>query len=189
MSDGRLETYNYYGNIVCGSCNDYLFCNRYNQAEKMNKYRFDKCVNLRYKLERPERMEILPGFTFCLGHWKYTVAEPFWSDGASIPQAVRSLIGDRFAEPYMIAALIHDILYAIQDTERAKADKVLYDVMKLCGVGKIKAWTIYRAVRMFGMSAWEEKTEEMINGAKKHINITDLIEGMPIKQEKTKWQL
>ena len=145
----------------------------------MQDYQYPKQVDLRYKLERPDRMEILPGFAFNMCARRYGVIKPFWSDGASIPQAVRSLIGDRFAEAYMIAALVHDILYAIQYATREEADRALYDIMRKCGVGRVKAWSIYRAVRMFGWAAWNAKTDEMIEGARKHIEIIELI-GVPV---------
>ena len=143
----------------------------------MEQYKYPKQVDLRYKLEKPSLMEILPGFAFAIGHLQFKVVREFWSDGASIPRWVRGLIGDRFAELYMIAALIHDILYGIQEISREYADKALYDIMRKCGVGRIKAWTIYKAVRMFGWAAWNAKTEAMIAGARKHIEITELITG------------
>ena len=144
----------------------------------MTDHQFPKQVNLRYKLSDPKKMEILPGFAFNMCGIRYQVIKAMWSDGASIPRAVRSVVGDRFAETYMIAALIHDVLYATQFVIRADADKALYDVMRKCGVGRVKAWAIYRAVRMFGWAAWNTKTNAMIEGARKHVAIIELI-GVP----------
>ncbi len=53
-------------------------------------------------------------------------------------------------------SLVHDVLYQMLRDQilpqhlRAVADEVFYNLMKYTGMGKIRAWYFYKAVRLFG---------------------------------------
>lgn len=62
-------------------------------------------------------------------------------------------------ETFMRGSLVHDALYqAIREghlpmSARAQADKILYRMCREDGMGRIRAWYTYRAVRVFGKSS------------------------------------
>ncbi len=91
--------------------------------------------------------------------WRgYAVKVPlgFRTDLASIPRALRSLIPQvgRHIQP----AIVHDILYrhpwARKGLSRAQADKMFLDGMETVGVGWLRRWAMYGAVRSAGWASW-----------------------------------
>ena len=59
----------------------------------------------------------------------------------------------------MVGSLAHDALYqsirrgAIPKSERANIDEFFYRLLIKSGMGRVRSWYFYRAVRMFGWSA------------------------------------
>ena len=80
----------------------------------------------------------------------------FLFDGASVPRAVWSIIGDPFSPEFMIPAIAHDWLYWSRQWHQEKADKALFDLLKASGVGSLRAGSMYRAVRLFGSSRYKD---------------------------------
>lgn len=86
------------------------------------------------------------------------VPKGFITDFASIPGFLR----DRFAvnDDHRLAAVAHDYLYSQSGIikqlgrdityTRKEADQIFYKLMLTEGVGRFKAWLMYRAVRSFG---------------------------------------
>jgi hypothetical protein len=72
------------------------------------------------------------------------------TDGASIPRAFWSLMGGPLAGKYRRAAVIHDVYCKAQDRPHRAVHKMFYEAMLADGVGKIKAKTMYWAVKTFG---------------------------------------
>lgn len=90
----------------------------------------------------------------------------FECDGASIPAFVWPLIGTPFEPKFMSAAFAHDWLYythniANDEISREFADRLLYEEMLRSGVHSVKAWLIYKAVRIFGASYWQNQEEDL----------------------------
>lgn len=91
----------------------------------------------------------------------WTIAAGFETDFGSIPAPLEWLPG---LKPYGTEGdcpyILHDWLYYCHRTrqdrckDRADADSILYAALLICGVGRIRAWVIYRAVRMGGWKAW-----------------------------------
>ncbi|QCD52795.1 DUF1353 domain-containing protein [Campylobacter sp. RM16192] len=79
----------------------------------------------------------------------------FIFDGASVPKLFTNIFPKSGAR-YDRAACLHDWLYATQTTSRKEADDLFLQAMKADGVNWITRKTIYRAVRMFGWSAWRK---------------------------------
>jgi len=72
-------------------------------------------------------------------------------DGASIPRFLWRAIGSPFTGHYRRAALLHDSYYADHRGETRKdVDKMFYQAMVEDGVARIKAQSMYYAVRWFG---------------------------------------
>jgi hypothetical protein len=80
-------------------------------------------------------------------------------DGASIPRAAWSVIGHPFDARYLPAAVIHDALYQQQITSRARADAVFREALRANGVNRVRATTMWSAVRLGGGRGWREKRE------------------------------
>lgn len=55
---------------------------------------------------------------------------------------------------YGNGAVIHDWLYWAQARERERADAIFLESMEVLGVGRVKRYAIYWAVRAFGWLAW-----------------------------------
>ena len=98
---------------------------------------------------------------FIVHYRKKTIVIPagFWTDFASVPRMFWSILPP-FGE-YTRAAVLHDFLYYAQNINglpitRAWADKAFLDGMKYLGVNWITRYTMYSAVRMGGIFAWNK---------------------------------
>jgi hypothetical protein len=99
---------------------------------------------------------------------RFVVPAGFDTDLASIPRALWWLIspGGRHGK----AAVLHDYLYrvrprvsytgegfeAVMDLARGQADRVFREAMREDGVGLLRAWVMWAAVRLFGWLAWRK---------------------------------
>ena len=93
--------------------------------------------------------------------YKITVKKGFDFDGASIPQALWGLYGNPLSGKFRIAALVHDALYASQVLEKSTCDSIFLELMKTHGVGYIKRYSMYNAVKVFGLKAWKSSQDEL----------------------------
>ena len=138
------------------------------------KISFQKHITWRYCLSTSKRRVLTEPYEFSVNGTRYVILEGFWSDSASIPRLAWSLIGSPFTGRYVCPSLIHDCLYACQpmDIDREDADNIFYQAMLDSGVGHLKAWLMYHAVRVFGGFAWDKKTSMQIIGASKHLLVS-----------------
>jgi len=104
---------------------------------------------------------VLPG--------KITVPKNYVTDGASIPRILWRLCGSPMDLPRVYAAIVHDWLYEyphMMPTEnesgvvllpcsRGDADRVYRDYQIALGISRIKAYTEYYSLRLFGGGHWE----------------------------------
>ncbi|WOB06485.1 DUF1353 domain-containing protein [Piscinibacter gummiphilus] len=81
---------------------------------------------------------------------RWVVPELFTTDGASIPRFLWSLIGSPFTGKYRLPAVAHDAAYQVVGQPKADADRMFHEAMLEQGVGRVKAWAMYSAVRLFG---------------------------------------
>ena len=116
-----------------------------------------------------EYRKLTADFWFTIDGDAFTIKRGFWWDGASIPRIFWTVIGDPWEADIAPAALIHDILYATHYFDRAKTDEVMFEVNEINGMNPVKNIAVYRALRIGGWKAWNEKTDEMIAGAKRHL--------------------
>ena len=79
---------------------------------------------------------------------EYTVPKGFATDLASIPFGFKNFFNqnDNTRSP----AVLHDWLYKRSHMLRSSADELFYEAMISRGVNKVKAYSMYLAVRMFG---------------------------------------
>jgi hypothetical protein len=105
--------------------------------------------------QRP-RVRLLEPFAYNdLAFGLLTVHEGFVCDGASVPPALWPLIGDPFGD-LLPAAILHDWGYATRALPREWIDVVFCRALRDCGVGLLRARSIYRGVRVFGALYWRE---------------------------------
>lgn len=84
----------------------------------------------------------------------YHIPAGVLTDGASIPRWLWWLCGTPMAMPRLLAALMHDYLYAGGDPEatRADADGLYRDLQIALGVPRWKAYIEWLMLRLFGAS-------------------------------------
>ena len=88
----------------------------------------------------------------------FTIKKNFIYDGASIPKIFWSIIGGAFHPDFQKAALLHDYMYR-ESLGKDKADFYFYEILRHCGVSKIKAKLMYLAVHWFGLKAYDDYKE------------------------------
>lgn len=116
--------------------------------------------SLELKVIGNQRYEVTRPLIYKLAHLRLVVHEGFDFDGASIPRALWSLIGSPLSGGYQRSACLHDALYASQLFPRAKCDEIFLEAMKSEGIGRVKRYLMYSAVRAFGASAYQTTKEE-----------------------------
>jgi hypothetical protein len=112
--------------------------------------------------------ELVEGFT--AGHL-VTVPRGFVTDGASVPRLAQLITGWRpWDEPQRWAAIVHDWLYCqngreyegpgallqpMQLVAKPWADAAFAAVLRAAGAGRLRASTMFWAVRLFGGHAYQ----------------------------------
>jgi hypothetical protein len=91
----------------------------------------------------------------------------FQSDGASIPPILWPFVGPRYAAKTFPAALAHDALYAGELVSRSRADAEFYRLLRIMGVGRVKAGAYWSAVRAFGWAVWRRHSKGSVYLARK----------------------
>lgn len=104
--------------------------------------------------------------------YKIKVKAGFDFDGASIPRALWSVVGNPLTGKYKVAALVHDGLYASEVLPRTVADQVFLELMKKEGVGYAKRYAMYWAVRAGGGYVWSKHTKEEVLKYKDYCKVT-----------------
>lgn len=124
------------------------------------------------------KWKLLKAFEYSLreidsGEW-VTVPEGFVTDFASIPRGLWNLLPP--TGNYGKAAVIHDYLYqeriiwlqispryeSYRTCNRAEADSVLLEAMKVLQVGRLTRWAVYAGVRTGGWLAWNRHRKNEI---------------------------
>jgi hypothetical protein len=87
-----------------------------------------------------------------------TALRGFWTDYASTPQILWSF-GLPASGEYDAAAVTHDWLYLEHQIgqraiERSEADGIFFEALRAVGVGPVKAWLMWAAVRSCGWTKW-----------------------------------
>lgn len=92
---------------------------------------------------------------------KFTIPAGFITDWASVPQIFWSLVSpiNLACEP----SILHDSLYATRIVPRAQADGMFRRMLREAGVGFVRRWMMYLAVRTFGWVAWKDQDDPILN--------------------------
>jgi len=106
--------------------------------------------------------------------YKVVVAQGFVTDGASIPRLFWGIIGCPLRGKYVGSAIIHDGLYASHRLSKSEADKFFLEMMKHNGVGVIRRYAMYYAVKIFGRSSYR-KSEDVVHRNKKVVKVIEKV--------------
>lgn len=90
--------------------------------------------------------------------YEIKVLRGFDFDFASIPKIITNIL-PKNGQEYDRAACLHDALYASRWLPKAECDRLFYDAMIEDGVSKVRAWSMYQAVKWFGHSAYKDGDE------------------------------
>ena len=85
-----------------------------------------------------------------------TVKKGFWFDAISIPKVFWSLIDSPFTGKAVRPATGHDVLYSSEFFDRKQCDDLFLEMMEADGVGYMKRYAMYWAVRSFGWTVWKK---------------------------------
>lgn len=125
-----------------------------------------------------------------LGTQAYEVTEPLvWNDnlsiiqvnpkfdfdGASVPQCLWSFGFSPMTGGYQRSACLHDALYASEYFPREICDVLFLEAMESEGVGYMKRYSMYYAVRSFGWTVWKGHKNEEVNEYKKYVTFISKI--------------
>lgn len=66
------------------------------------------------------------------------------------------------------AATLHDFLYVVQLCSRERADALFREALRACGVSSVRAWIMWRAVRLGGGAYWNARKPEAVQAAREH---------------------
>lgn len=101
-----------------------------------------------------------------------TILAGLLTDGASIPVKLQTICGSPWAMPRLLAAIVHDALYAAHWCCRWVCDIIYYLIRVQYGTDtSVVAKVEYAAIRVGGRSAWKEKTPASIEAARKLVKI------------------
>lgn len=81
---------------------------------------------------------------------KWTAEEGSIVDGASIPSALKPLLGHSFETPFLAAAVLHDIYCQSKTRSRKETNDMFLEALITNGVNWIKAYLMWAAVAAFG---------------------------------------
>ena len=96
-------------------------------------------------------------------------------DAISIPKIFWSIIDSPFTGKAVKPATLHDALYASEYFAREICDVLFLEAMESEGVGYMKRYSMYYAVRSFGWTVWRKHTKEEVNAYRKFITVLSLV--------------
>lgn len=91
--------------------------------------------------------------------YRVVIHQGFVYDGATIPRS----LWEEFGCPmdYAFASCVHDALYRSRLLDRKECDKIFHSALIDSGVSKLKAKTMYLAVRVGGERPYEDAKHMM----------------------------
>ena len=122
-----------------------------------------------------QAFEVLEPLVYDNGLVIIQVNPKFDFDGASIPKALWSVIGSPMTGGYQRAGCLHDALYASEYFPREVCDALFLEAMKSDGVGYVRRYAMYNAVRAFGWMVWRNHKQEEVNAYRKYVTCMPLV--------------
>ena len=107
---------------------------------------------------RDRAMELVESFDYIDRHgtrWHARAGSII--DGSSIPRPFWRVLGAPLDSDHRRPSVIHDVYYKLKSVPRKSVDIMFYEGMRCEGVPAWQAGVIYRFVRWFGWSGWNNK--------------------------------
>lgn len=104
------------------------------------------------------------------GVLRYTVYAGFKFDGRSGGKVVDWLISNLGSQDLATCWLVHDIGFYPNTVSFELANEILYQMLRLSGVSKLKAWAVFKAVSWFGRSSKAYETSEVVGRYRQNLN-------------------
>jgi hypothetical protein len=102
-------------------------------------------------LSNGRKMRLMEAVTFRdAGGCAWTAPAGSLVDGASIPWLLWSVIGPPFTGRYRRASVIHDVYCKSKSHPSSAVHRAFWERMRADGVGRVKAWWMWLAVRLLG---------------------------------------
>lgn len=110
----------------------------------------------------------------CTNEYEFhlSVSPGLRTDGGSIPKIFQSIVSPLGC--YLLAFLVHDILYAGEFCTRQEADWILLELLEYLGAHWLRRNEIYSAVRIGGGAVWQNHAKKSINSARELIQFTPI---------------
>ena len=137
----------------------------------MGKFTEELCL----KVIGPQAFEVVEPLVYENDVMIIQVNPKFDFDGASVPQALWSLGLSPMTGGYQRSAALHDALYAGEVFDRAICDQLFLDAMKSDGVGYLKRYAMYWAVRCAGWAVWKGHKREEVEKYRNFVTVIPLI--------------
>jgi hypothetical protein len=117
---------------------------------------------------------LMADLRYQIGTSNFVIVVPlgFVTDFASTPRALWAVLPP--VGNYQLGAVVHDFLYWDQGCTREQADDLLRAAMTESRVDRTKRDIIWRAVRRFGQSAWDQNAQAKAAGQPRIIPVADL---------------
>lgn len=107
-----------------------------------------------------------------------TVQPGFQTDGGSIPRFLQDRVSP--LGKYLLAFLVHDVLYAGEFCDRATADWIFLELLEYLGASWIVRNACYLAVRAGGGFVWKKHTPESVADARRLIKFEAVSESLTL---------
>lgn len=95
-------------------------------------------------------------------------------DGASVPKVFHRLIGYPLDNEFIEASFIHDWIYWTHCRSREIADWLFHRTLRDNGVPKVKAYVMYKAVRVFGDKYWDNTVVDIVEMLNFMVTVQDI---------------
>ncbi|MBN1555609.1 MAG: DUF1353 domain-containing protein [Phycisphaerae bacterium] len=115
--------------------------------KKRSKYKYNLRSDTKYSTNLDVENPADLGFLAITSAGELTIRKGYSWDGPSGPTLD--------TKNFMRGSLVHDALYQLMREEilpqsaRKRADEILRDICRECGMSKFRAWYVYQAVRLF----------------------------------------
>ena len=111
------------------------------------------------KWDKADRWVIHAPYHVSLDDVGLIIPTGFKTDLTSIPITLWGVLSPMGA--YTPAAILHDYLYWLQACTKERADFIFLEAMRSLGIKEILALALYRGVKNFGHTAWNNHSERI----------------------------
>ena len=137
---------------------------------------FENELIVKRDVSEDHRWILISPLTYKTELMSITVNVGFDFDFASTPQTpILAWLFPKSGTATDRPSLLHDALYSGQIFEREVCDALFLEAMESDGVGYLKRYAMYWAVRAAGWTVWRNHKQEEVNAYRKYVTCMPLI--------------